>query len=53
MVIDWQFSAQQEDILIKAGDITAAIRRADDAYWELNDDYPALEPFDPFADESE
>lgn len=53
MVIDWQLSPQQEDILIKAGDISAAIRRADDADWELNDDYHALEPFDPFADDSE
>ncbi len=53
MIIDWEFSPQQEEILIKAGDISAAIRNADDADWELNDDFPVMEPFDPFADDPE
>ena len=56
MFDDWQLSAQHEEVLIKAGDISAAIRHADDAHdtdWELNDDLPALEPFDPFADDPE
>ncbi len=59
MFDDWQLSAQHAEVLIKAGDISAAIRHADDAHdthdtnWELNDDLPALEPFDPFADDPE
>ena len=53
MVDDWQLSPQQEEILIKAGDISAAIRNADDADWELNEDLPVIEPFDPFADDPE
>jgi hypothetical protein len=50
---DWQLSPQHEEILIKAGDISAAIRNADDAGWDLNDDLSMTEPFDPFADDPE
>ena len=50
---DWQVFPLQEDALIKARDISAAIRSADDAGWELDDDLPATEPFDPFADDPE
>jgi hypothetical protein len=53
---DWQLSAQQQDILTRANDISAAIRAADDAddgEWELNDDITFREPFDPFADDPE
>ena len=53
MYKDWQLSAQQEEILIRAGGISAAIRNADDADWELDDDLPAMELFDPFADDPE
>ncbi len=53
MYDDWQFSPQHEEILIKAGDISAAIRSADDADWKLDDDVLAKEPFDPFADDPE
>ena len=53
MYNDWQLSPQQEEILIKAGDISAAIRSAGDADGELNDDLPAMAPFDPFADDPE
>ena len=53
MVDDWQLSPQQEEIFIKAGDISAAIRNADDADWELDEDLPVIEPFDPFADDPE
>lgn len=50
---DWQLSPQHDEIQVKAGDISAAIRSADDADWELDDDLPAAEPFDPFADDPE
>ena len=53
MYDDWQLSPQHEEILIKAGDISAAIRNVDDADWALNDEIPTLEPFDPFADDPE
>ncbi len=53
MYDDWQLSPQREDILIQERDISAAIRNADDADWELNGDLPALEPFDPLADDPE
>ncbi len=56
MFDDWQLSPQHEEILIKAGDFSAAIRDADNANsadWELGDDPPTLEPFDPFADDPE
>lgn len=56
MFDDWQLSPQHEEVLIKAGDISVAIRGADDAYdanWELNDDLSTLEPYDPFADDPE
>jgi len=56
MFDDWQLSPQHVELIIKAGDISAAIRDAadaNDADWELNDDLSTLEPFDPFADDPE
>lgn len=56
MYDEWQLSAQQQDILVRANDISAAIRAADDADdadWELNEDITFRERFDPFADDPE
>ena len=50
---DWQYAPQQEETPINAGDISAAIRGAEDAEWELDEDLHATEPFDPFADDPE
>lgn len=53
MFDDWQLTPQHEELLIRAGDISAAIRAADDADWDLNEDLTFSEPFDPFADDPE
>lgn len=53
MYEDWELTAQHSDVLIRAGDISAAIRAADDAQWELDDELNFNEPFDPFADDAE
>ena len=54
MYEDWELTAQQGDAPIRAGDISAAIRAADDANWELDQDEIRFdEPFDPFADDAE
>ena len=49
----WELTRQHSDILVKAGDISAAIRAADDADWELEGEITFNEPFDPFADDPE
>ena len=53
MYDNWQMTRQHTDILMRAGDINAALRAADDADWQLDDDLSLTEPFDPFADDPE
>ena len=54
MYDDWQLTYQHSDILVRAGDISAAQRAADNADWDLNDsDIQFNERFDPFADDPE
>ena len=50
----WQLTCQHSDILVRAGDNSAALRAADNADWDLNDsDIQFNERFDPFADDPE
>lgn len=53
MYDDWQMTQQHSDTLVRAGDISAALRAAEDADWELDDELPRAEAFDPFADDPE
>ncbi len=53
MYDDWQMTQQHSDILVRAGDISAVLRAAEDAEWELDDALPMTEPLDPFADDPE
>ncbi len=53
MYDDWQMTQQHSDILMRAGDISAALRAAEDAGWELDDEHQGAEAFDPFADDPE
>ncbi len=50
---EWMLTQQHTDSLIRAGVISAAIRAADDADWELDEALNFNEPFDPFADDPE
>lgn len=50
---DWELTQHHTDLQVKAGDINAVIRAADDADWELDDEISFNEPFDPFADDPE
>lgn len=53
MYDDWHLTLPHSDILIRAGDISAAIRAAEDAEWDIEDGISMSEPFDPFADDPE
>jgi hypothetical protein len=54
MYEDWQLTAEQSNILVRAGDISAVLRAADDADWDLDDhEIKFNERFDPFADDPE
>jgi len=54
MYDDWQMTSQHSDILVRAGDISAALRAADNDDWDLDDrDIQFNERFDPFADDPE
>ena len=53
MYSEWKLTPQYQDILARAGDISAAIRAADNADWDLDEEIPTLAPFDPFADDPE
>ena len=56
MFNDWQLTSQHADILVRAGDISAVLRAAentDDGNWELDDDLNFNVPFDPYADDPE
>ena len=56
---DWQLTSQHADVLVRAGDISAVLRAADEADeadngdWELYDDLNFNVPFDPYADDPE
>jgi hypothetical protein len=50
---EWILHQQYTGGMIGAGVISAAIRAADDADWELDDALNFNEPFDPFADDPE
>lgn len=55
MYDDWEMATHNGDGAIRAGAISAAIRAADDANWELdealNEGLDFNEPFDPYADD--
>ena len=53
MYDDWQLPPPQEEVSYDTSDIQAAIRMAEGEIWELDDDLPVMEPFDPFADDPE
>lgn len=53
---EWQFTTQHADVLVRAGDISAVLRaadQADDGDWALYDDLNFNVPFDPHADDPE
>lgn len=54
MYEDWEVTAQHREILFRASAISAAIRAADDANWDLDDNEIDFNPpFDPLADDVE
>lgn len=53
MVNDWDMTQEHSSILVRAGDISAVLRAADDADWNLDEEINFNEPFDPFADDPE
>ena len=55
---DWQLTSQHADVLVRAGDISAVVRAADDADeadgdWDRYDTLNFNAPFDPYADDPE
>lgn len=53
MVNDWELTQQNSEYQVRASDISAVLRAADDAEWDVDEDLNFNEPFDPFADDPE